>query len=195
MHNCAACGTFILFGGPSFDGQRFCNDRCLQGYQDSGAGLQQYIPQESVAQLATEMHRGDCPACGKSGPVDVFHGHQVWSFLIATQWRTVSKVCCRSCARKHQLYSAGLSAVAGWWGFPWGILMTPIQIGRNVFALLGGGQLQQPSAQLHGIARSILAAQIAENSQQMSLVDSNQSNLPPIAVLPPSNSDNPYRYH
>lgn len=196
MPNCSACGTFILFGGSSFEGERFCNDRCLQAYQDSGAGLQQYIAPESIAQLATELHRADCPQCGGAGPVDVCEGHQVWSFLVATQWRSVSKVCCRGCARKHQLYSAGLSAVAGWWGFPWGLLMTPIQIGRNVIALVSGPDASQPSPKLHGVACSMLAAQLAQNSQQLAMVNApeTQQSPPPNSPPPALNNQNPYSY-
>ncbi|OGV45902.1 MAG: hypothetical protein A2X46_06920 [Lentisphaerae bacterium GWF2_57_35] len=46
----------------------------------------------------------------------------------------------------------------GWWGFPWGLIMTPIQLGRNVFGLFTSPDPTRPSAALTSIVRANLAA-------------------------------------
>jgi hypothetical protein len=52
------------------------------------------------------------------------------------------------------------SAVCGWWGLPWGLILTPIQIGRNVFGLFTKPNPAQPSAQLEALLRNELAEKV-----------------------------------
>ena len=40
------------------------------------------------------------------------------------------------------------SGVFGWWGFPWGLVMTPVQLARNLVELTGGPKSDAPSALL-----------------------------------------------
>jgi hypothetical protein len=63
----------------------------------------------------------------------------------------------RKCALKQQAKSAGLSLVAGWWGFA-GVILTPIQLGRNIFAMLRPPDPMQPSAKLEKTVRVTLAS-------------------------------------
>jgi hypothetical protein len=48
--------------------------------------------------------------------------------------------------------------VAGWWGFPWGLLMTPVQITRNAWKLATPPNPAEPSPRLVQDARLQLAA-------------------------------------
>jgi hypothetical protein len=48
--------------------------------------------------------------------------------------------------------------VAGWWGFPWGLIMTPVQLGRNLIGALGGSEAAAPSPELEKMVRTMLAA-------------------------------------
>ena len=46
--------------------------------------------------------------------------------------------------------------MAGWWGFPWGFLFTPVQIGRNLSAMVAAPSTG-PSPELVEVARQALA--------------------------------------
>ncbi|HOX08865.1 MAG TPA: hypothetical protein PK280_20895, partial [Planctomycetota bacterium] len=133
MAKCGYCGSTILFGGVEERGHHFCNNQCLSsGY---AAVASEQVPPEVVESFAKEIHEGTCPICKGRGPVDVHVSHRVWSILVMTSWSSHPQICCRSCGLKRQLGNTALSLVFGWWGFPWGLVMTPIQVGRNVFGM------------------------------------------------------------
>jgi hypothetical protein len=46
----------------------------------------------------------------------------------------------------------------GWWGFPWGLIMTPIQIGRNLYGMASPPDPSRPSAQFEKVLRMTMAA-------------------------------------
>ncbi len=58
--------------------------------------------------------------------------------MVLTSWSSKPKLSCKSCATKRQLGAMAFSSVAGWWGLPWGLVMTPVQIIRNIVEMAGG---------------------------------------------------------
>jgi len=60
---------------------------------------------------------------------------------------------------------AFFSLFLGWWGFPWGLLLTPIQIGRNVFGMVRPPEPSKASSQLEKIVRMTLASQAVQRQQ------------------------------
>src|SRR5579863_3490806 len=130
MAKCDYCGSTIIFGGKRQGEHRFCNDRCL----GRGALLlvSKQVSEQVVHEALWKVHQGKCPKCGGPGPIDVHVSHKVWSALIMTRWSSAPRVLCRGCGIKSQLTDAGFSLALGWWGFPWGFIMTPILIGLNV---------------------------------------------------------------
>ena len=77
-----------------------------------------------------------------------------------TRWSTHPVLGCRSCGIKSQLLGLVFSLVLGWWGFPWGLLMTPVQVLRNLFALLRPDN-GTPSEALDRVVRIRLASELA----------------------------------
>lgn len=151
MARCDYCNTYILFGGKTHGDLRFCNDTCLEhGHVIRRAND---LDDDLVADALEEAHQGPCPKCNGEGPVDVHTKHSVWSAVYLTSWNGTPVVCCRSCGRKSQLGAMVFSGLLGWWGFPWGIIMTPVQIGRNLSAIFGGPDPHRPSAQLEQLVR------------------------------------------
>lgn len=157
MAKCEQCSTSIIFGGVYEDGDRFCNQRCARNYQVVKKSLG--LPAEFVRQQVSEVHQGACPKCLGQGPVDVHYAYQVWSALVLTSWENKPLVSCRKCARNKQIGASFFSLFLGWWGFPWGIIMTPVQIGRNITAMAGGPNPNQPSKNLEKLVRMNLATQ------------------------------------
>jgi hypothetical protein len=161
MAKCGYCGTTIIFGGVKENGLRFCNSECHQkGHVLILAGR---IPKDLVEDQAGKIHRGLCPRCQGNGPVDVHTSYRVYSVLVYTSRRSIQNVCCRSCGIKSQIRETLFSLVVGWWGFPWGLIMTPVQISRNIAGMLRGPDDVKPSDKLEDVVRIGIAAQSTED--------------------------------
>lgn len=158
MAKCDYCGSTILFGGKRDANGRFCNQKCQQ--RGAMLAVSRQVPESEVQQQMWSIHQGACPKCKGAGPVDVHMSYKVWSALLITRWSSQAQVSCRSCGVKSQAADAAFSLVLGWWGFPWGLVMTPIQIGRNVHGMLSF-ESSTPSPQLEKAVRMSMAAKAA----------------------------------
>lgn len=161
MASCAACDATIFFGGKRNGDLRFCNARCEQNGLLSIRANE--IPTDVVSKHLGELHRGNCPKCGGDGPVDVHTSYRIWSALVLTQYTSRPSICCQSCGTKQRLGDTAFSAVLGWWGFPWGILVTPIWIGRNVVGFFRNPDPTEPSPALEKIVRLHLASSVPQS--------------------------------
>jgi len=163
MAKCDYCGSTIIFGGKRQGNLRFCNANCSA--RGTLLAISRQVPENIVNEAVLRVHQGLCPKCGGAGPVDVHVQHQVWSALVLTSWKSTPQISCRSCGVKSQLGGSALSLVLGWWGFPWGLLVTPVQIGRNVVGMLRGPDPLQPSAKLEKAVRMSIASQAVAKQQ------------------------------
>jgi hypothetical protein len=168
MAACSACGSSILFGGKTSGDLRFCNARC----QSKGTliMLARQLPPDLVKQRVWSVYQGACPKCHGSGPVDVHVSYQIWSALFLTSWKNTPQVSCRPCGFRSQLGNAAFSLFLGWWGIPWGLVMTPVQVVRNIVAMSKGASVSGPSADLQRIIGLALAAEMAKRTPVASKV-------------------------
>jgi hypothetical protein len=128
-------------------------------------------------EVIQKVDREGCPLCKGPGPIDVHSSHTVWSLLVLTSWQSRSKVCCRKCGIKRQLGGAALSFFCGWWGFPWGLVVTPIQIGRNIHDMCAPPR--HPSGQLKRVIGLNMAQRmVAQHQAQQAAA---KASPPPIA--------------
>ena len=146
-------------GGARAGDQRFCNNTCLQNAHI--LAITKDVPNDVLERKVEEVWRGNCPKCGSLGPVDVHKVHEVWSALILTRWTTKAQISCHSCAVKRQLGGAAFSLAFGWWGFPWGLVLTPVQITRNIVGMSRGPDSSQPSEALKRSVKVNLGLQMA----------------------------------
>lgn len=160
MPKCDYCGSTILFGGVADGDFRFCNNNC----QANGAHLElvKRIPEEKIEEHIEEVRESECPRCGGPGPIDLHTSHRAMSFLVLTQWSSHPQVCCVKCGRNAKIKDTLLTAAIGWWGFPWGVIMSPIQIGRNLFGLMGSHGKHEASPEMRKVVAVQLASQLAE---------------------------------
>jgi hypothetical protein len=157
MKKCDYCGSRIFFGGVTQGPMHFCNKKCHQnGFLLPVANQ---LPPEMIQQQIELIHGGMCPKCKGRGPVDVHTSYMIYSAIILTQWSTRPQISCRSCGRKAQFGNLAISLLAGWWGIPWGLIFTPIQVVRNITALCTDPDPARPSAQLDRLVRLGLAQQ------------------------------------
>jgi hypothetical protein len=119
----------------------------------------QAIPAETVRSYIQSLHMGPCPKCKGRGPIDVFTSHKVWSAVVVTQWKSEEQVSCKRCGFKSQMIGLVSSLVLGWWGIPWGFVITPIQIVRNIVDASKTPDPLRPSPRLERVARIHLASQ------------------------------------
>jgi hypothetical protein len=151
LRRCAYCETRILFGGKRHGDVRFCNETCYQ------AGIRLFashsLRDEAVTQRVWALFNGPCPQCGGPGPVDVHVSHRIVSAVLFSSWSNRPALTCRACARTARMRDAAVSLGLGWWALPWGVIMTPVQIARNVAGLLHRPLTDQPSAQLEKLVR------------------------------------------
>jgi hypothetical protein len=164
MASCAYCNTTILFGGKKQGDLRFCNGECQQ--RGILASVASQIPKQEVDGYVAKVHRGTCPSCSGTGPIDVHTSYRVYSALIYTSWSSRPAVCCKSCGTKRKLGDTAFSVFLGWWGFPWGLLVTPLQIGRNVVGFFRTPDPSTPSPALEKMLRLNLAAQVLQSQQR-----------------------------
>jgi len=167
MAHCGYCGTRILFGGKRDHDARYCNERC----QSSGRLLMfsHQLPDALVRQQVWDAHQGICPKCGGPGPIDVHTSYSVWSALLLTRWVSTPSVSCKACGVRACLKDGAFSLVFGWWGFPWGFVLTPIQVFRNI-ASIGWRNPDplKPSPLLERLVRVNLSGQVIAAQQQQS---------------------------
>ena len=178
MARCAYCRTLILFGGKQVGPFRYCDAACLA--KGAVLRLASQLPEETVEQALLAIHSGECPRCHGLGPVDVHMSYRVWSALLVTGWSSRPHVCCSFCGWKAKLGDTAFSLVLGWWGFPWGLILTPVQVCRNLIGLATGPDSTRPSDRLRNIVRAQLAAQLLQQQP----LEAQAS--PPPSVHPPS---------
>ncbi len=156
MAQCDYCGSTILFGGKRDANGRFCNQKC----QARGGllAVSRQVPDAIVHEQVMKVHQGRCPNCKGAGPVDVHVSHKVWSALLLTSWSSTPRVSCRACGLKSQAAAFAFSLILGWWGFPWGLIFTPVQVGRNLYGMARPPEPTRPSAQLEKIVRMTMAS-------------------------------------
>lgn len=157
MASCEYCSTTILFGGKRDGEKRFCGSKCQQNALL--LARVESLPSALVWQQVSEIHRGNCPRCHGPGPVDVHVSYRVWSALVLTRWTARPLLACQTCGSRRRLGDLTFSAALGWWGFPWGLLVTPVQIGRNLRGLARRQVMEQPSPALEKMVRLRMAQQ------------------------------------
>ena len=132
MARCSYCNESILFGARRNGELRFCNAKCEKN------GLVQVvantIPDVAVVERYNELLAGPCVSCKSVDPCSVYTSHRVWSAVLFTTWYSRPTVCCKACGNKRRIWSMLFSALFGWWGFPFGLIVTPIVLVRNVIS-------------------------------------------------------------
>ncbi len=162
MAQCDYCGTRIFLGGVRDGDLRFCNDECHQN--GILLALTKHVPADVLQKQVDEVHSGQCPHCGGRGPVDVHTSYRIWSALLLTRWSSRVHISCRSCGVKKQLGDALFCLLFGWWGFPWGLLITPVQFLRNLVGMFRSPNPSQPSPQLSRLVCLNIAAHVAKSA-------------------------------
>ena len=99
---------------------------------------EQTSPQYTVTEIedyAGMLVQLPCPICDRTTqPLNGTIAYTVKSFIAYTQMRKKVFIACPDCLTKKNNQAIVISALLGWWGFPWGLIKTPQYIYYNVKA-------------------------------------------------------------
>jgi hypothetical protein len=154
--SCPVCGKFVIFGGVKDGKQRYCSKRCYEA--DAVTREARLVPALLVDKFARELSGEPCPKCQGVGPIDIHESHSVYSVILYTKWQTKKHLVCSGCARKQQAVDFAGSLIAGWWGIPFGLIVTPCILVMNIVSMTKHPGANGPSEALKDRARLILAA-------------------------------------
>jgi predicted house-cleaning noncanonical NTP pyrophosphatase (MazG superfamily) len=162
---CDFCGNSARFSKVIDAGQRFCSTTCLQNARL--LEISEDIPDEEIEKYAYNLKNGECPKCHKIlSKVEVRKFYNVWSAVIFTRWTKQTHVCCKSCGREKNVWSIIFCLLFGWWGIPWGLFATPIQIISNAVEIFNSrNDDPSPSDELLQVARIKLASNLTNTNQ------------------------------
>jgi hypothetical protein len=109
------------------------------------------IPREQAA--PADVSPVSCSRCGKvTAQPRYLIFRYVMGLLIVTRRNAWQGIYCVGCARKTSLCASAISALAGWWGIPWGPICTIGEIWRNAF-----GGIEPPRSRERLLWRNALA--------------------------------------
>lgn len=157
MKKCDQCGATILLGPVREGRHQFCSPKCRDAGVVRVASAE--LPDDFVYEKAWEIHQGPCPKCGGAGPVDVHVSHRVMSMVVMSSFKSQPEICCRRCGRNARGKAMFVSGLFGWWGFPFGLFGTPVQIFRNLGGMFSSSPTE-PSPALVEMVRAGLASQL-----------------------------------
>jgi hypothetical protein len=156
MASCATCGNSILWGGVRQNGKRYCGQKCCSN--DELGRLAARIPEQAVKLAAKQIRNGPCPVCSRrGGGIELRKSYTAISYVIMTSWGSYPIISCSSCHRRKVLGDFILTLLFGWWGFPWGMIMTPVQLFRNISAFSTDTNTSEPSQELCSAVRAMMA--------------------------------------
>ncbi|MCG8602801.1 MAG: YvaD family protein [Verrucomicrobiales bacterium] len=147
MKACSYCKNTIVLGGKKVGKRLYCGENCRHAAVDV-LGLDA-IPEDLVNDLASSIHKGSCPKCGGDGPVDIHESYRVASAFLFSFFNTKTEVCCRKCSFKNSFWDFIYTFTLGWWGFPIGVILTPILLLRNMIGMLQLPKEDEYSNALH----------------------------------------------
>jgi hypothetical protein len=156
MATCASCGNSILWGGVRLNGRRYCGQKCCS--QDEFGRFAASIPEQAVKIEAKKIRNGNCPVCSQRGEeIELRKSYKAISYVIMTRWGVYPIISCSSCHRKKVLGDFFLTLLFGWWGFPWGLIITPVQLIRNICAFATDTKTSESSKELCSAVRVMMA--------------------------------------
>ncbi len=131
---------------------RNVDEAVFQGIDAAVQPVDEARVQEQVALIRSLP----CPECGnRSAPLNAVLASRAISFLVMTSYDRTPYIGCLPCLERRCTKATWTSALAGWWGFPWG----PV---RTIQALVQNHG--QKSALRSSTPSEALVAFVAENT-------------------------------
>ncbi|MBC3917698.1 hypothetical protein H8L32_09460 [Undibacterium sp. CY18W] len=167
---CDYCGNSARYKPVLDEGQRFCSKKCLHHARISEAAVD--LTEPMILLAAGKIRSGACPVCDKMNtPVEVRYAYTAMSFIVVSNQKTKTRLCCVQCGRKENIESMLVSFFIGWWGIPWGPIFTIAALFENLKAMFEMTAIEEPSDELLKAARYQLAVNALEKRLQVDRPD------------------------
>ncbi len=163
MARCQNCNAIIVAGAVKHGSLRWCSNDCRR--RSATRDVATIVPDAVIDKTVLDIFHGRCPQCKGDGPVDLRSSYVVWSAFLFTRFYNDSKLCCSKCGRINKVKSFFISGIAGWWGFPTGFVVTPVQLVRNLIGLTDA-DTRDPSAALREFVSIELLHKAAEQGRR-----------------------------
>lgn len=160
---CATCNRSILFGGKRAGSRRYCSKKCFN--EDHLGRLADSVPEATVDEVVAQLRHSRCHSCRRESDLEIFKSYTVYSVIVLTSWKEKSGLSCRSCARSRQFKDMMSSLALGWWGLPFGLIITPIILLMDGVALIYNPLRKPPSKALRAHARLVAAHGLARKER------------------------------
>jgi hypothetical protein len=162
MIHCETCKQPILTDGLQTAAGVFCDQHCLEKSPSRPSGD---LVSLQIDQWVREIQNQKCSECNGDGPVDVHRSYTVWSAIFLTRWVTHQRLCCSRCGNTKRLEALIFSMALGWWGVPGGLIITPIQILRNLNGMIWS-RSKRPSSALRKHVVNTVRQQVSREQMQ-----------------------------
>lgn len=117
------------------------------------------ISQDEVVRHAMAIKHGPFPMCCMQGhAVGIRTSCWIGSAIVLTNRRMRRDLAGRECGARRTRRAMAFGMVLGWWGVPFGLILTPWYAGRNAMALAGYPDPPHPSQPLLALAKAHLPA-------------------------------------
>ena len=136
----------------------FCDEECYG--ELIGRRHAHDVPEAIVEEIVFKVHQGACVMCGGNGPIDIFETNYIVSFILGALVDKNEYICCHRCGQKKKILSIFWCTLLGWWSIPTGILMTPVQIAKNIRGLFTPKKMDAPSDELFEFVQQEIAIKL-----------------------------------
>lgn len=90
------------------------------------------LTEAELNQLVTAVKKTACPICEQSfSPLQAAEIQKIRSILLVTNYSSTPMITCENCISKEKNKQLILNFLLGWWGFPWGLIRTPIALVKH----------------------------------------------------------------
>jgi len=90
------------------------------------------LSQVEIKVLVSEIKKTPCPICNQSfAPLQAAEIQKVRSILLITNHSAEAMIACENCIKKEKNKQLLLNFLLGWWGFPWGLIRTPMALVKH----------------------------------------------------------------
>lgn len=160
MARCRGCFAKLDADTSGSGLSQWCSDECRAADESAFEALTE--SEKIIIEKTNEVFNRDCPECGGKGPVDFHEYYKIWSLLVVTRYSDHEIFCCSRCAAKTKIGAILFCGVFGWWGIPYGIIGTPVQLVKNLLSLLSSNP-NEPSPEIRDMVRQdFLQAQASQ---------------------------------
>ncbi len=126
------------------------------------------LSNEEIEQYIQTIQSLPCPKCTlQFERLNASLIHKIRSFIFMTNYESKIYIACDTCISKEKNKQLLLNSLLGWWGFPWGLIKTPVFITKHF----------TENAKRENFGKTILTEFVQDNASELYLRKDNTAEL------------------